>query len=293
MSLTRSAAPLGNPANLCSDSIKEISLTYAGYFQNTFSTSGLSFISPVDNQSSVGVSASYLLVPGIEIHEDTVVPQRVPTKSSSDLFFRLGYGRTIITAASGIEVRGGAAINAERMNLINWTGYGIGADAGVSAVFSGSGAAASLLIENITAGYTHWSRAFKSYAYPHIRFGAGWQREFPYIYGKINAGYLSPDLLTNDGINFFGSDTLDENSTIQHPEIKSVKTNPLVLILGCRSGVEYTIMDRISFRIGLYSSSFSFGGGLSLLENRAGFDFAYLSHELAPTYKLSVHFRWR
>jgi hypothetical protein len=38
--------------------------------------------------------------------------------------------------------------------------------------------------------------------------------------------------------------------------------------------------------------SFSFGAGLCLMKNRAGIDFAYLTHELAPTYKLSVNFKW-
>jgi hypothetical protein len=288
--------PLSNPASLPADSIREISLAYAGYFQNSYSTSALSYIGPVDNFSSIGVSASYILVPGIEFHDDTIVPVNVPLKTSSDFFFRISYGRKLLQFGNQYVLSAGAAINTERRNLIGWTSYGIGADAGVniSCLFReiGSVAAAGLVVENLTTSLTHWSSTYKEYAYPHMRLGLGWQQEIQYIYGRLSISYLSPDLFSNEGINQYGSESLDGTNDVESPVFKRVATNPLMFFSGGRGGFEYTIMNAISFRMGIQQGSKSFGGGLCLFHNHAGFDFAYLDHVLAPIYKLSVNFKW-
>jgi hypothetical protein len=286
VAIGRSASPLSNPAALQNDSAKELSLAYAGYFQNTYSTSALSYIGPVDSRSSFGVSASYVLVPGIEMYDDTIIPANVPTRSCSDLLFRVSYARKLVQFMDQITLSAGAAINAERRNLVGWTGYGIGADAGLDFSWNlkeiSSIASAGLLCENLTTSFTHWSSNYKEYAYPHVRFGLGWQQEIPYIYGRFCLSYLTPDLLTNEGI----------NSTSQAPGIKSIADNPAMLFLGGKAGLEYTIMNTISFRVGVIDGPISFGGGLRLFHNRAGFDFAYLNHDLASTYKLSANYKW-
>lgn len=296
MTVTRSAVSFGNPAGLPADSVKELSLAYAGYIQNSYSTSALSYVGPVDNVSCIGISASYILVPGIEFHDDTIVPANVPVKSSSDLFLRISYGRKILRFGKKYELSAGAAVNAERRNLIGWTGYGIGTDAGLnlSCCFReiASVATAGVVVENLTTSYTHWSSEYKEYSYPHMRLGLGWQQEIKYIYGKLSLSYCSPDLFSNEGINHYSSEVLGELDNIERPDIQRVATHPLMLFLGARGGIEYTIMNTISFRAGIKQGSLSFGGGLFLFHNHAGFDFAYLDHELAPTYKLSVNFRW-
>lgn len=298
MAISRSASPLGNAATLPSDSAKELALAYAGYFQNTYSTGALSYIGPVDKSSCIGISASYMLIPGIEIYNDTIVPENVPTKTSSDFFFRISYGRNLIRLGEQGGVTVGAAINTERLNLIGWTGYGIGADIGLDVFYHfkdrGSVATAGMVIENLTTSFTRWSSEYKEYAYPHVRVGLGWQKELAYIYGKLSLTYLTPDLLTNEGINNYGSDSLDENNTVQSPAVKMVASHPIMLFLGGRCGAEYTIMNTISFRVGvnITDGTVSFGGGLRLFRNRAGFDFAYLNNDLASTYKLSVNYKW-
>jgi hypothetical protein len=87
---------------------------------------------------------------------------------------------------------------------------------------------------------------------------------------------------------------LTENSDVEAPEVKRIADHPLMLFRG-RGGVEYTIMNTLSFRIGsdLKDGTISFGGGLRFFGNRAGFDFAYLDHDLASTYKISVLFKWQ
>jgi hypothetical protein len=297
MAISRSASPLSNAASLPNDSGKEVTLAYAGYFQNTYSTGTLSYIGPVDGRSCIGISASYILIPDIDINPDTAhLFQEKAT--SSDFFFRVSYGRKLLKLGQRIMVTAGAAINAERRNLVGWTGYGIGADAGVDILYYSqdlsSVATAGMVAENLTTNFTRWSPEYQEYAYPHIRIGVGWQKELAYVYGRLSLTYLTPDLLTNDGINSYGSDTLDQSSDVESPGIQRVASHPLMLFIGGCGGAEYTIMNTISFRVGvdMKDGSFSFGGGLHLFRDRAGFDFAYLNYSLASTYKLSVHYKW-
>jgi hypothetical protein len=294
----RSASPLSNAAGLPGDSAKEVAIAYAGYFQNTYSTGSLSYIGPVDGRSCIGISASYIVIPDIEIYDDTIIPANIPTKTSSDIFFRISYGRRLARFGDRFSVTAGAAINAERLNLVGWTGYGMGVDAGMSVFYysreRNSVATAGVLLENLTTNYTHWSSEYKEYAYPHMRLGLGWQKEIDYIYGKITLTYLSPDVFSNEGINKYGSDSLADGLNVESPEVKRVATDPLMLFVSGRFGAEYTIMKTISFRVGvdMKVGTISFGGGLHLFGNRAGFDFAYLDHDLASTYKLSVLLKW-
>jgi hypothetical protein len=298
VSLSRNAQPLGNPANLPSDSINRIELAYAGYYQNAFSTSALSYVGSIDPKSSFGVSMSYLWVPEIQEYIDSTTPG--PISSASQFFFRAGYGRLLYRIRNAIELSGGAAINGQRINLIDKNGYGIGLDAGATVRFINSGLTASLMIENITTSYTRWSGQYSEFAYPHARLGIGWQREFEYIYGRLSVAYLSPDLFSNEGLNTFAVDSMptddgsgNESAVYVIPDRERVSRNPAVAIFG-KYGAEYVIMNRLAFRAGLNLATlnFTFGAGLGLLDNCAGIDFAYCTHELAPTYKLSVNYKW-
>jgi hypothetical protein len=301
IALSRSASPLSNPANLVNDSIKETSVAYANYFENTYSTCGMSFIGPIDDRSSFGVSMSYVLVPDIMITDPNnpfIYPDR--TNTSSDLFFRVSYGRKLYEFSDRIQLCAGFAINGERRDLDNWTGYGIGTDFGADVVFKNINAVAAVVVQNITGSYADWSQSYQEFAYPHVRFGLGWQPEFPYIYGKLGLSYMSPDLLTNEGINTYSTGSMsidsssDQNSlSYASPDRQRVYTNPLMLFAGCW-GFEYTMLNTVSFRVGLDGSTmnFTFGGGLNLLKDHVGIDFAYLTNELAPTYKICMNFRW-
>jgi hypothetical protein len=298
MSLVRSAQPMSNPANLSGDSVHIVELAYAGFYNNAFSTSALSYLSPIDAKSSFGVSLSYLLVPGILIDNDTIFSGI--EDQAYELYFRAGYGRTLLNIGDQIVLSAGGALNGERMDLIGEIGYSIALDIGTSLVLPQYGIAVSALLENATSSYVHWGSESKYYAYPHGRVGIGWERAFPYIYGRLKATYLSPDLLSNEGINSYMRDSInigddfDPNyKYFKRPEKTRLLKNPYLPLWG-RYGAEYAIMNRIAFRLGYcpLTANFTFGAGFGFLENRAGIDFAYLTHELAPTYKLSVNFKW-
>jgi hypothetical protein len=299
-SISRTAQPLGNPANLVIDSVNRVDLAYAGFYRNTFSTSALSYIGSIDSLSSLSASVSYLLVPEIELYSDTVILGPIRSANASELYFRVGYGRKVWKLPNKLEISAGGAINGQRKNLIDENGYGIGLDAGVAMRFTDIGLSACALLENATTSYTHWSSSYKEFAYPHARLGIGWQRAFEYIYGKLSLSYLSPDLLSNEGLNSFVLDTMEGDAAqneqdviLLSPDRERISQNPGLMIFG-KYGAEYVILNRLAFRAGLNCTtwSFTFGAGLGLLENRAGIDFAYLTHELAPTYKLSVNYKW-
>lgn len=299
MCLFRSTGPLGNPANLANDSVHEAALSYAGYFQNSYSVSTLSYGGPVDRKSGIGVSLGYLLVPDIPMIEGTVLPSVIPTRSASNLFFRFGYGRRIFSLSRGVELHAGAALNLMRTDLVGWTGYGIGADGGITMLFRRIGGYAGLLLQNMTSSYIRWSASYQEYAYPHLLVGLGWQQDFPYIYGRLCAAFLSQDLFSNEGINATVKDSMNSGSrenelSFTSPRMKRIYKDPLMLFAG-RYGIEYLILNRLAFRVGysFATESASFGAGLFLIQNRAGIDFAYLTHDLAPTYKVSINFRWQ
>ena len=301
ITLFRSAAPLSNPANLVNDSVKEASVSYASYFQNTYSTCGVSYLGPVDNRSSFGVSASYILIPDIKItdpNDPFIYPSS--TRTSSDMFFRISYGRKVLSFSDHIQLQAGIAVNGERRNLVDWTGYGIGTDFGADVLFTDINAVAGIVAENITGSYTNWSSNYQEFAYPHVRIGLGWHPEFPYIYGKLVLCFVTPDLLTNQGINsvvsdsmLVSSDSYGNSVSYLSPNRERIYTNPLMLFSG-QYGFEYLIMNTVAFRVGYDAGTqnLTFGGGLNLLKNHASVDFAYLSNELAPTYKICMNFHW-
>jgi hypothetical protein len=297
LSLSSGACFGSTPANLPFDSLSNLSLSYANYFQNTFSTSLLSFSGPADSNGGIGITAGYVYIPNIEYNLSTTTTESgnllydYKMKNSSDIFFRFGYGH-LFSLNSRLDFSIGAAANARRTRLIDFTGYGLGLDAGIKLYDRRSGASVVLQMDNITSHYTYWSKDFREYAYPHLRLGLGLERNIPYIYGRIRIGYTSPDLLSNEGINYSKSETDTNDLELEEISQEKVYQSPELLIYDGRLGFEYLIMNRLAFRVGLSQGKFNFGAGLQLFSNRAGLDFAYTIHQLAGTYQISMMYRW-
>jgi hypothetical protein len=176
--------------------------------------------------------------------------------------------------------------------LPDYKGYGLGIDAGATAQIPLYGISASLVVENITSSYTYWSSSFSEYVLPHIRVGVGWEKTVPYMYGRILIAYTTPDLLTNEGVNDFKTQNVDNDFKIETPYSQKFYKHPSVLFTGGKFGAEYTIMNRLALRVGVKEQRICFGAGLSLFDEHAGFDFAYNAHELAGSYQMSLKYRW-
>lgn len=287
----------GSPANLSFNTMNSLTLSYANIFENTFSTSILSYRGVVGKSGGIGVTAGYLYIPGIETTnainetENSAIVPYIHKKNASFIYIRTGYGhRYGLNHALSLSV--GAAVNAIRSKLISETGYSIGLDAGVKLLVRPYGVSVALQFDNITTNYTYWNHHYKENAYPHLRIGLGWVREVPYIYGNIKIGYTSPDLLSNDGVNFYNTESDTNDQKYRVPSKVSIKEEPGILFTEARLGAEYLIMNRVALRAGIDHLNFTFGAGVRLFANRAGFDFAYKRHELAGTYQVSMRYHW-
>jgi hypothetical protein len=308
----RDGSPQVNPANLALDSSTEISLSYASYYQNAFSTSILSYAGSIDRVSGFGVSLSYLYVPDImgtqnlqtdpggnPIYDET----RLQYSTYSDLYFHAGYGRMLL-ASRTLALTAGIGINAQRQRLAfnEYRGYSMGLDGGMAADFPRTGIRLSLACDNITTQYTKWSAGYSEVAYPHLRLGAGWQRDLPYIYGRIRVHYKTLDLFGNEGADAIQLSTLLTTDSVESsnpnqlsgekPAIAGVNGNSVLLALFGSLGIEYSIKDVFAVRVGgNLKNKLAFGCGVNLLQKRLCFDASYAMHELAPTYQIGVTYR--
>jgi hypothetical protein len=311
---SRDGTNQSNPANLADDSLSELCLAYAGFYQNAFNTSVLSYSAPVTDHSGIGLSAGYLYNPDIPVtdHLQTMSvgsdivpvydPSRINYISGSELYVHFGYGYKH-QLVPGIKVSAGAAINALRHNLSPYRGYGIGCDGGAMVDFVNWGLRAAVGVENVTTNYTRWSKDWGVTAPPHVRVGIGWQKEIAYLYGKIQLQFKSLDLLGNEGTNALVQDSLVDVSSnpINKPSEKKFTTDPGYFMYNGIYGIEYTVLHTLSLRVGIpvggaYGDDWTriaFGGGVNLLKKRLTIDVSYLSHELAGTYQLGVTYRWQ
>lgn len=287
----------GSASNLPYDTMNSLSLSYANYYQNTFSSSILSFTGPVGKNNGIGVTAGYVYIPEIEdnrkssVTANQTVIYQYDMKTGSDIFIRFGYGHAV-DFRNKWTFSAGVAANARRTRLIEVSGYGIGLDAGLKALHKKSHLSAVLQLDNMTTHYTYWSKHYQEYAYPHLRLGLGFDRSLPYIYGRIRIGYASPDLLSNDGINYVKVESDTNQQDVEVLDHRRLSEEPQLVITGGKIGLEYTIMNRLALRAGLTQGKVNFGAGLLLFSNRAGVDFAYTTHQLAGTYQVSLMYRW-
>ncbi len=297
LSMSSGALPSSTPANLAFDSLSTISLSYANYFQNSFSTSLLSFTTSAGENLGYGITAGYVYVPQIEITEnadtngsgDPVYDPEIV--SCSSIFFRIGLGGKTRIRES-MDLAFGGALNGRRTRLPDYRGYRIGMDLGAKMFFSKPGVSLAVSAENLISDVVKWSDSYKEVVYSHLRIGLGWEKDFPYIYGRLRIGYTTPDLLSNEGINYIGEDELGGDVSIEKPEYLKLYRKPSLLITAGKYGLEYTIMSRLALRGGLTQGKFSFGAGILLFGGKAGLDFSYSAAALAGTSQVSLTYRW-
>lgn len=299
----RDAAPQSNPANIPLDSVSQVSLSYAGYYKNAFSTTFTSFVTPVTDKIGLGMFVGYLFVPDIETYnfdidevtnEPIYNPSKIDRESSSETFFNFSLGYLFFQNRL-MDLSAGASLHCQRRRLIDWTGYGIGVDVGVTARFPLTGLRASLFADDITTNYIHWSSEYHDNGLPHVRLGVGWRKDIPNLYSRISVMYKSPDLLSNDGVGYnLFSEKADK---IDEPYSNRIKDDPLLLLTSACYGVEYVIYKVVSLRLGLDEPKrIFFGSGVNLFAQRLSFEFSLSglvrSYELESIYNLSISYRW-
>lgn len=300
LAFSRDGSPLSNPANIPLDMRNSMTLAYTGFYQNCFSTTLASLVTHLNEHIGIGTYIGYLYIPDIEVTADFELdsdenpiydPSLLSIKTSSEIFFNFSFGYKFILSPA-IVASVGASLHCQRKRLIDWTGYGIGIDAGATLELQKPGLRFSLLIDDISTSYIHWSSDYHENGLPHARLGLGWQKEIPYIYGRISVMYKSPDLFSNEGVgfNYFS----EKAGNIIEPEKHNVKDNPVLLLSSGSYGFEYLIQKYVALRVGLDEPKrIFFGAGVGLFRRSLFFDFTYMvSYELPGTYSLSTSYLW-
>lgn len=300
----RDGAPNSNPATLGFDTSSDVSLSYSGFYRNVVSVSTVSSVTSTGSRSALGVSLNYLLVPEILITSHwtpdkdggLAVPSQPRYETASEVFFHAAYGHRFDVKRL-VRIGVGVGINGLRRRLTSELGYGIGLDAGVLAEIPKAGVRVGLFSQNLTTSYVYWHSDYRDIAYPHLRAGLSWHRDIPYVYGHIRILYTSADLLANEGANAVGSASgALEGDTTAVPKYLEAG-DPLLLAHGS-AGIEYCVLNRVMLRAGLrdiarsHARNLTFGAGILVLRRKLGFDFAYLPHDLAGSYTVSMTYRW-
>lgn len=290
---------ISNPAVLSLNEGARLLVGYTGFYKNTFSTTNASFVTSVNEKIRFAAGVSYLLIPDIEITDNLISDEfghpaedvsssKFKYESSSETFINISLGYNILEKKN-YTLSAGASVHAMRRRLLDWTGYGIGADLAVAIELSKLNLRFSILGNDIGANYVNWSSSYSEYSGTKLRIGIGYSKDIPYIYGRIKITYKSPDLLGNEGVSYVAI-----NNEEQDPKSGSVKDNPELVFTAASYGLDYLIKDVVALRVGLDEiKRFSFGAGLNLFSRSLGFDFAYtLPYGLAGTYAMSISYNW-
>jgi hypothetical protein len=286
------------PGNLPFDSLNRLSLSYAGFFNNTFNTSILMYNGKPTKDIGISVLTGYIFIPNIPDNTKSSSNDSGELReldesyfSASKMIFRAGAGR-LFSLTPDILLGAGVALNAKRVRLSSEIGYGIGMDAGIKVLFQSIGLSFATQLENVTSSYTYWNKNFQERGYHHLRTGVGFEHYFTSLYGALRLCYTTPDLFGNEGINYRTWELTENENVIDSLGQYELYEHPSLLVTQGKYGIEYTIMNAISFRGGLSNNQITFGAGLNLMNNKAGIDIAYIVHELGGTYQLSINGKW-
>lgn len=284
--------PASNPAGIILAKKTDFFAGYTGFYSNSFWTANTYATLKIDSLSAVSVFAGYLNIPNIDsvrriIPFEGVEPTyEISQVSSSETEITFNYARKILEF-DRFNLSFGGSLNIMRRRLIEWTGYGIGADLGI--LFSTNrGNFVSLQIDNITTHYTHWSKNYHENTPPQTFLAYGFSKNLTSDFG-VKLLYRSPDLLGNSGV---VSNTLGKESVFNdNVKSGSIRQHPETLFTAAGYGSEFIIKKMVSLRLGLSDvHKLTFGGGIRLFE-RINIDFAYInSSALDGTYSVSLKF---
>ena len=290
--LSAEPIPANNPASTILAERTAFFAGYTGFWNNSFWTGNTYATLKIDSLSAFSAFVGYLSIPRIDsvsqrFEFDGAPPTYEITEvSSSELSVNLNYARKILDFER-FNLSLGVSLNVMRRRLIEWTGYGIGADLGV--LFSTNrGNHVGFQIDNITTQYTHWSSEYHENVLPQGFISYGFSKELNSNLG-LQLFYRSPDLFGNRVV----ASTLGKNSVFDEDEIKSgsLRKNPQNIFTAAGYGTEILIKQVVSLRAGITDThKLTFGGGVNLFQ-RAAVDFAYIySSALDGTYGVSLRF---
>jgi len=298
LAIGQSGGVTTNPANIYWQEKKELHLSYAGYYRNTFSVSNFDIVIPLPDNAGLGLSLNYLLVPDIEntqfltkngehVNYD---PEKIIYSSHSDLMVAGSYARGLFESLESVNLAVGGRLEVIRRRLLQKYGYGLIFDLGTTLELVQSGLRFSILAKDLFTRMLWIDGERATYEKPHVYLGLSYLKTIPYIYGTFAVSFKSLDVLGNDGVHL---DVSDESNNVTVYEGKKADNSVFTWLIKTNNlGLEYIIRDIVSLRIGLNKGDFAFGAGLSLFDNKLPLDFAYSSSDLSGSYVVSLGYRW-
>jgi len=285
--------PANNPASVILSERTNFFLGYTSFYNNILWVGNTYATILIDSLNAASIFVGYLSIPDIDsvraiigTNPNDTLGYEISMVSSSELSVNFNFARKIINTPR-INLSVGAALNMMRRRLINWTGYGIGADLGFL-LTTDRGNHVGLQIDNITTHYTHWSPEYHENTLPQCFLSYGFSRDLNENL-RMNLVYRSPDLFGNSGV---AASTLGESNQFEdNIRSGSIFDNPQNIFTAAGYGAEFVIKQLVSLRVGLTDShKLTFGGGVRLFE-RADIDFGYFySSALDGTYSISFRF---
>jgi hypothetical protein len=290
--LSSEPIPANNPASLILAKKTAFFAGYTSFYNNSLWAGNTYATLKADSANVAGVFVGYIYIPDTDStrqiipFEGATPDYEIIPSSSSELSINLIFARNIFSFER-FNLSVGGSLNMTRRRLIEWAGYGIGADLGV--LFSTNrGNFVSFQIDNVATHYTRWSKNYSENTLPQCFLSYGYSKKANENI-SFNLLYRSPDLFGNSGVvaNTFGEESAFEDNI----HSGSVAKNPQNLFVAAGYGAEFFIKSIVALRIGLSDShKLTFGGGIYLFE-RAYVDFAYVySSALDGTYGVSLKF---
>jgi hypothetical protein len=288
--LSAEPIPANNPASTILAEKTAFFAGYTGFWNNSFWTGNTYATLKIDPASVFSVFTGYLSIPGIDSvsrrfeFEGADTIYEITQVSSSELSINFNYARKFLDFER-FDLSLGVSLNFMRRRLVEWTGYGIGADLGVL-LTTNRGNFVGFQIDNITTQYTHWSPEYYENTLPQAFLSYGFSKELNSDL-QLKLFYRSPDLFGNSGVT---ANTLGNEAGFNEKiRSGSIRQNPENLFVAAGYGGELLIKKIVTLRLGLTDShKMTFGGGINLFE-RAAVDFAYIySSALDGTYGVSL-----
>ena len=260
------SATYWNPAGLTQLDRAELMLMHAEQFSGLLQTDVFNFVYP-GKKYVIGLNYIRIGVDNIPYTSRRDLAGRpVIDKHVSDYeeaaFFSLG-------ALLGQRLSLGVNFKAIRQSVGENSSLGFGFDVGL--LYKWKAWSLGVNLQDITGTYIFWDTGHRDTRSPGVQIGAGYKKSLDFLRSSIC-------LSLQQNIRFEGQNI---GSQISFGEAANGDF---------AGGIEYTLLERLSLRIGSTSSNLALGAGVTIKMLR--FDYAYMSHDLGNAHRVAAAFRF-
>ena len=126
-------------------------------------------------------------------------------------------------------------------------------------------------LQDITGTYIYWDTGHRDTKAPGAQLGVSYRKSIPFLRSSVL-------LSVQHNIRFEGQ------AVAGHVNFGDIANGDF------HSGLEFTILERLAFRLGSYANDLSIGAGLAV--KMLKFDYAFMSHDLGNAHRISASFKF-